>query len=214
MISKPVRNITIQSLVGRAARDYLPELAQLRIEVFREWPYYYAGDLAYEAKYLATYAQSARSLFVLAHVDGELAGAATGVPLADENVQVQRPFLQQGMDVSSIFYFGESVLRPRYRGLGIGHAFFDAREAYARSLAGILTTCFCARADVPQRRADDVGLGRSLHAFWRARGYVPDPALQTEFSWQEIGELSETPKRMQFWLKRDSFAGCARGSHL
>jgi GNAT superfamily N-acetyltransferase len=197
-----VRNITTKSLVGRDVLAYLPAIAQLRMEVFREWPYYYDGDYAYEEKYLASYAQSARSLFVLIHVDGDLAGAATGVPLADESADVQQPFVDGSMPLDAIFYFGESVLRAKYRGLGIGHRFFDAREAYARSLAGIDITCFCARAEPPARRADDTGLGRSLHAFWRARGYVPEAGLQTEFSWKQIGEAAESPKRMQFWLKR------------
>jgi hypothetical protein len=46
----------------------------------------------------------------------------------DETDDVQAPFIQNGFDLNEIFYFGESILKPEYRGLGLGHLFFDERE--------------------------------------------------------------------------------------
>jgi GNAT superfamily N-acetyltransferase len=60
----------------------------------------------------------------------------------------REPFAARGIDVTRLFYFGESVLLPEYRGHGIGHAFFDAREAAARR-AGASAACFAAVVRAP-----------------------------------------------------------------
>ena len=38
--------------------------------------------------------------------------------------------------------------------------------------------------------------------FWRKRGYEPVKGLVTELSWKEHGEAEESPKRLQYWMRR------------
>ena len=193
-----MNNLTFQTYIGAEIATVFDGLARLRIAVFRDFPYLYKGSLAYEKAYLATYAQSERAL-VLAVFEGEnLVGATTCLPLRHETDEVQAPFVKAGIDLDSVFYFGESLLLPAYRGQGIGHRFFDVREAHARSFSTYRLTCFCAvqrPANHPLRPADY----RPLDAFWQQRGYQPNPALHTTFSWPDIGETTETAKPMQFW---------------
>lgn len=104
------------------------------------------------------------------------------------------------MDLNRIYYFGESILLPAWRGRGIGHAFFDRREAKAREL-GFATTCFCAvvrPSDHPARPADY----SPLDPFWRSRGYEPVDGLVGDFAWKDLGEDWERQHPMQFWVKR------------
>ncbi|MGE4073393.1 MAG: glycerophosphodiester phosphodiesterase family protein [Lysobacterales bacterium] len=192
--------ISMLTLTGAAIRPFLPALAQLRIRVFREWPYLYDGDLEYEARYLQTYSQSSRSLFVLAVDQGRIVGCATAVPLCDEAEYCQAPLRAGGYDVGQILYFGESVLDIAYRGYGLGHRFFDVRERYARSLDGITHTCFCAVERDPgdPRRPPDA---RSLHDFWVGRGYQRQSALRARFSWRELGQTAESGHDMGYWLR-------------
>jgi hypothetical protein len=42
------KKIHIQRISGAALAVYIPELARLRIQVFRDFPYLYDGDLDYE----------------------------------------------------------------------------------------------------------------------------------------------------------------------
>ena len=175
----------------------LPDLARLRVEVFREFPYLYDGDTAYEQKYLRIYAETPGAAVIVAHDGERVVGVSTCLPLAAEHPPVQQPFLDAGMDVSRIFYFGESVLEKAYRGRGIGVTFFQAREAQA---AGYATTAFCAvirPPDHPLRPKDYVPLDQ----FWRHRGYRPRPELVCTMSWRDITETQESPKRLQFWTK-------------
>lgn len=194
-------DIELRVLCGAQIAPHLDDVARLRIAVFREWPYLYEGDADYERRYLATYARSAHSLFVLALDGDDVVGAATGVPLADESEPFRIPFRERGIDEAEVFYFGESVLLPPYRGKGVGHRFFDAREAYARSLGRFRWTAFCA----VQRRADDPRRPpgfRPLDGFWQSRGYLRQPEMVAHVSWREVGEREESEKPLVFWLRR------------
>src|SRR5690606_17923419 len=111
---------------------HLNALAELRIAVFRDFPYLYDGSLEYEERYLRTYANSPDSVIVLVRDGQRVVGASSGIPLADETEELKRPFLEQGLDVDRIFYCGESVLLAEYRGRGLGVRFFQEREAHAR----------------------------------------------------------------------------------
>lgn len=191
--------IQIRRIVGGEIRPYIDELAALRIAVFRDWPYLYEGDRAYERDYLAAYADSADSVCVLAFDDDAVIGASTGLPLMDNSAEFRAPFEAQGHDVASVFYFGESVLLPAYRGRGIGHAFFDHREAHARSLGRFDLAAFCAvdrDADDTRRPMDH----RGNEAFWSKRGYARQPEMTMHLRWNEI-ECGETAHTLTFWTR-------------
>ena len=51
--------------------------------MFRDWPYLYDGDVAYERRYLETYRTSPGAVLVGAFEGDRLVGAATGTPLAE-----------------------------------------------------------------------------------------------------------------------------------
>ena len=128
---------------GSGIESVFDDLAALRIAVFHDYPYLYEGSVEYEKEYLKTYSNSERS-FLFAVYDGQkMVGATTCIPLKDETAEVRKPFEDAGFDIDTIFYFGESILLPEYRGLGLGHRFFDEREAHARSFGKYQMTCFC-----------------------------------------------------------------------
>lgn len=192
--------LELKRLSGDALKQYIPELASLRIEVFRDFPYLYDGDTEYEARYLQTYIQCPESVIVLAFDGDKVVGASTGIPLKFETEEVKTPFIKAGLNIDEIFYCGESVLISKYRGQGAGVAFFDHREDHARELGGYQYSCFCGvqRPDDHPRRPAGY---RPLDNFWRKRGYEKHPELHTTFSWKEIGEADESPKPMTFWMK-------------
>ncbi|MDO5371373.1 GNAT family N-acetyltransferase [Paracoccus sp. (in: a-proteobacteria)] len=190
--------ITTRILTGEAVGGALDDLARLRIAVFRDWPYLYDGDEGYEREYLKAY--TAPGAVVVAAMDGErMIGAATGAPMEDHAKDFAVAFEGRPERLEEIFYCAESVLLPEYRGHGLGHAFFDGREAQGRSL-GRRYAAFCSvirPADHPARPADY----RPLDGFWRKRGYQPLPGVVANFHWRDLGDAEETTKQLQFWMK-------------
>ena len=183
--------VTIRPLTAGEIETALPALGALRIAVFREWPYLYEGSEGYERDYVRAFAR-AKDAVLVAAFDGEaIVGAATASPMAAQEAEVLACFPSP----EDHFYFGESVLLPEYRGRGIGHAFFDHREAQARA-CGARVAAFCGvvrPADHVLRPADF----RPLDAFWRARGYGPVAGLVTEFAWKDIDQPAKTAEHRQ-----------------
>lgn len=186
---------------GAALERFIPALAQLRITVFRDFPYLYDGNMDYEQRYLRTYVEAPGSVMVLV-VDGDdIVGASTAVPLEYETNEIKLPFVQAGVDPRRVFYLGESVLRENYRGRGLGVRFFREREAHAREIGQFEHAAFCAvdrPSDHPRRPAGYT----PLDAFWRKRGYEKQSQLRTTMTWRDLDEATPTPKPMTFWLKR------------
>lgn len=191
--------ITIRALNGQDVLPYIDELAKLRIAVFREWPYLYDGNTASEYEYLEVFAQETDSFMALAFDGAQVVGASTAMPMAVQLEEVMAPWRDAGYDLSTIGYYGESVLLPAYRSRGIGVAFFEYREAFARSRGfGLATFCGVVRpADHPLRPAGY----RPLDAFWNRRGFEPTD-LYCRMSWQDIDEPGETHKPLRFWEKK------------
>lgn len=188
-------------LKGVEAKPFIDDLANLRCTVFREYPYLYAGDLDYEQEYLAHFVNSPNSFLVLAKDQDRIIGVSTCTPMSDADPAFQQPFIEADYDLSSIGYFGESVLLPEFRGHGVGHRFFDLREQWAVE-QNFSITAFCAvlRPDQhPERPVDH----RPHDAFWKKRGYQRHDQLLTQLDWQEIHDPagSVSPHSLVFWLK-------------
>ena len=189
----------VRRLTRSEAEAAFDDLARLRIEVFRDFPYLYEGDIDYERQYLSTFMKSPGAVVIGALDGSRLIGAATASPLTDHHEEFGKPFADRGLDTSEYFYFGESVLQKGYRGQGIGVRFFEERERAARD-QGFSKCVFCAvirPADHPLRPADY----QPLDAFWAKRGYQKVEGLICEFSWKDIGESGESSKPMQFWAR-------------
>jgi len=196
------KDIRIERWSGPALEQFIPELARLRIEVFRDFPYLYDGDIDYEKKYLQTYIDCPDSVIVIAFDGDRVVGASTAIPMKYETDELKKPFIEQGYNLDEVFYCSESVLDKNYRGLGIGVRFFEEREAHAKDLGGFKHICFCCverPVDHPRRPADYVPLDR----FWTKRGYVKHPELHTTYIWKDLDDENETPKPMTFWLKHE-----------
>lgn len=198
--SSPIApSLDVRCVEGADLQARLDDVARLRIAVFRDWPYLYAGDMDYERRYLAAYAASPDSVFVLAFDGAQVVGASTGLPLADDDDAFQQPFRACGEDVARVFYFGESVLLPGYRGCGVGHAFFDRREAHARGLGRFASTAFAAVEREPADPRRPAG-HRGHDAFWSGRGYVRRPELRMRLGWDEIGR-GACDHTLTFWTR-------------
>lgn len=198
-MSKTGSDIVVRALTGADLEAALDDMARLRITVFRDWPYLYDGTLEYERHYLQAYRDSPDALLVAAFDGDRIVGGSTSAPMEDHAGEFADPLRDCGVALENILYGAESVLLPEYRGKGVGHRFFDLREAHARRL-GRSHVAFCSvqrPADHPLRPAAH----RGNEAFWTKRGYRELPGAIAYFSWQDVDQPQETAKPLQFWMR-------------
>jgi GNAT superfamily N-acetyltransferase len=191
--------LQIHTLTGAEAGRALKDLARLRIEVFRDFPYLYDGSLAYEEGYIKGLAGAKDSIIAAAEDEGRIVGCATGSALMGHHEEFAAPFASHNYDPAGVFYCGESVLLPAYRGRGTGHKFFGLREAHAKQ-RGYKYSAFCAvirPENHPLRPANYL----PLDAFWEKRGYRKVPGMVATFRWKDIDQAQESEHSMQFWLR-------------
>jgi GNAT superfamily N-acetyltransferase len=193
-----VDQLTHQLATGKDILPMIPALGQLRISVFSDFPYLYEGSFDYEQAYLKVYAKNPTSIAFGVFDGKKPVGATTGMPLLAESKEIQQPFIDRGLNLDEIFYFGESILLPEYRGQGIGHLFFDVREKHALE-NGFKTTTFCSvfRSENHPLKPLDY---RPNDAFWTKRGYTKQD-FSCKMTWLDRNEAEETEKELVFWIK-------------
>lgn len=194
------REMTVVAVSGAEVEALLGDVARLRIEVFREFPYLYEGGTEAEEYYLRSFASAAGAVLVVARWGAEVVGVSTGLPMAEADEVFQRPLREAGERVEDWFYFGESVLRADFRGKGVGGRFFDLREAHAAAL-GFSRTTFCAveRDAVHPLRPPEY---RPLDGFWTGRGYRKRPEWVAELGWEQVDSAGlEVMNRLVFWSR-------------
>jgi len=193
-------DIHIRSFSGAGIKPYIHSIAKLRSEVLRDYPYFEEPDLNYNTQYLKWISSCKEAIAVLIFDNTTLVGVSLGVPFSLEQHHLQLPFKEKDLDTSSYYFFGESILLKPYRGRGIGHHFFDAREAHVAHLPNFKHICFCVPMQLEScegRPSDFV----PLHDFWRKRGYMHHPEMQVNIlrKRMEGGHLQEN--KMTFWIK-------------
>ncbi len=193
-------DIHVRSFTGSGLKPYLHSMAKLRMEVFKEYPYFEEPDLEKETQYLRKIAMEKETIGVLIFDNTTLVGTSLGYPLRTENPAAHHPFLEHNLAIDSYFYFGDSVLLKHYRGRGIGHHFFDAREIHVSHFKKYRHICFCV-PDCPEPDPERPKDFIPLHDFWRKRGYVHHPELKCRMSWRRHDEAHPSEKQMSFWIK-------------
>lgn len=178
---------------------YLPDMARLRLKVFHDYPYLYEGDIEYEAEYLQEYFAKPDCALILALDNSLVVGASSCLPLKHAKTEFQRPFMNEGWDLSKGFYFAESVLLPEYRGQGAGSTFFRLREELAIQLEQYEYLAFCTvdRCDQEEFRPENY---HTLDDFWKKQGFK-STELVAKFAWRDRGQDRASMKNMPFWIK-------------
>lgn len=202
--------LTITSHRGNDVIPFLNDLGRLRIEIFRDFPYLYAGRMEYESDYTNMYKECRNSFFTVVTDGEQVIGISTAVPLIETAEIIHSCFSEAGKDLHDFFYFGESVLDPHYRGRGIYKALFDAREEEAKRQGYKYATFIAVMRD-----QDDPAKPQNyqpLDETWTRYGYqrlnlyitIPYPTVaRTSPATQKMlnNEGDIVPHNLQFWYK-------------
>jgi len=199
-----MNQITEQLLTGKDIAEHLEDLASLRLDIFREYPYLYLGQRVDELTYLAGYTEKPGSVTILAKDGSKVIGAATGAPLAYEQPALRDPFAITPYPPEEAYYVGELLFHQSYRSRGLGKRLLSQIESHICSL-GNFRTVVC----VTVERSPDHPLRPHGHIpinhFLDRTGFVRLDEVVANFKWLEVDGV-ERDHSMQFWLKELSKA--------
>lgn len=126
--------LILSLFIGAQCSEMINTVSDLRITMFKEYPYLYQGDKEYEKHYVKAYVQE-RGMVIKAAVKEELAGVITGIPLVEDAEtfpEAKQAFVQQGFIPEQFYYIGEVMVMPQFRKKGIAAALFNALEKQAQ----------------------------------------------------------------------------------
>lgn len=192
----------VKIITGSNIANYTHEVASLRCDIFKEFPYLYQGNLSFEYKYIENFSKQQDSVLLLAYKENLLIGCSTGMPLLDNfHEELKLIFRENSYNISELYLFGESVIKKDFRQRGLGGLFFSMRENYVYNCSNNkykFTSFFAIEREYthPARPKNYYDLSH----FWHKKGYVKTD-MQVYMSYKEIGEHTDSAKLMSIWIK-------------
>ena len=186
---------------GAEIGAFIEPLGRYRIEIFREFPYLYDGDMDYERHYLSRYLQSDKSFLLLGQDASGIACACTGIPLEHETDAFKAPFVDHGSSVADKFYLGEIMIRKDLRGQGWGTRVMNLalRTIASAQQYQYVVLCTVIRPQHHPLKPANYTFNDNL---WHHAGFSKLAGYQALFPWKDLGDTHETMKPMSFWLKQ------------
>lgn len=186
----------LKYLTGHQAREYFTDIAMMRINNFKEFPYLYEGCLEYEKPYLEIYFASANSRIILAIDGNEIVAFSSAIPLDEELSEIKNPF---GDGAADSLYIGEVIIKPAYRGKGILRQFFEYYDSYAKE-TGKNKLIFMT-VNRPQNHKMRPADYRPLEPVWQHFGYEIIPDIKIRMTWQQSDTHKEEENTLDVWVK-------------
>ncbi|MDR3647154.1 MAG: GNAT family N-acetyltransferase [Candidatus Babeliales bacterium] len=199
MQSEQLQELTLLKLKGPQAKKYVTDIADMRITLFKEFPYLYEGAYSYEEEYLQTYFNSDEANILLVLDKDKVVGFSSSIPLAEESQDLKAPFNEKELYIKDYFYIGEVMLQPAYRGRGILRKFLEFHENQALK-NGYKYTVFMT-VDRENNHPSKPKDYKSLDNIWKHFGYVILPELKISLDWPQVGTNIYTNNKLSIWLK-------------
>lgn len=191
--------VQLKSFNGEEARKYFSQTADMRLAIFKEFPYFYKGNYETEKQFLGVFFNSQRSLILLVFDGDKVVGCSSSVPLDEESNVIQQPFLENNLNPKNYLYIGEVMLKKPYRGQGLLRKFFEHHENHAKA-HGLKYPSFMTvkRPHSHSLRPSDY---RDLGPIWQHFGYKLMPGMVVKSSWIQSDTLKEEHNELNIWVK-------------
>jgi len=197
-------NAKLEVFIGNEINNNIDDVARLRIEEFRNFPYLYDGNLEYEKNYLKCYADDIKSTLALAKVNNTLAGVSTGIPLISNSEIVSgidKIFLEHNLNPDSCYYYGEIIIKPEFRGIGLASLLYKAQDEVIKNW-GYKQVCILTvvrEIDHPMQPSDY----KQKDGMWEHLGFKRLNIIQSHH-WPTIqpnGSVVNIKNDLEFWIK-------------
>ena len=199
-------NIEINIYKGIDILPFIEKTSEMRIRLFKEFPYLYQGSMDYEREYMKAYAKDPKSTIAIASCDKNIIGVSTGIPLVSESSIVDgsaQLITQAGEAPEDYYYYGEILIEPEHRGNKISSKLYSAQNELVKKW-GYKKVCILTvvrQKNHPLKPKEY----QSLDSMWTHFNYnrfIP-PILVT-YDWNTFqcsGEVRMQSNELEMWHK-------------
>ena len=197
-------NYQLKLLTGPDLESILPFMAQQRIELFREYPYLYEGNLKEEMSYLDWFAKLRHTAVAVAYHDQQPVGFVSGTSFKDFDTHFKGScdvFQKANLKPEEYYYFAEGMVVPEHRGNSLSLNLYALIESYAKKV-GYKAGCIVDEShDKHPLKPSDY---YSPEAVFKTAKYIQSP-LRIKFNWatrQVDGPAQDQEHELRYWLKK------------
>ena len=183
---------------GLSVSPYLKDIAKLRIDTLKDFPYLYKGELEKEIEHLEkTYLASNDSWFLLYLSSTGVIGGIGITPLDMLPSDIKEPFIINGLNIHDYMYIGEAMLLRDYRDRGLFKNMLSFAEKQAK-FAGKKNTVF---SYVEREKMND-RYKRAGDSLWEKFGYSKITNDPIEKKWMRSDTRKIETNRLFLWEKQ------------
>lgn len=191
--------ISLQAFTGKEAKKYLKQIANIRITMFKEFPYLYEGSLEDEEEYLNIYFSSENSIVLLVLDGDEVVGFSNSIPLNDEMEEIKAPFIKNKIDISKYLYIGEMMIKEKYRNKNLSNIIAKYHEEHAKekNYSNMVFMTVIRPDDHPLKPENY----RPLEPLWKSLGYRILEEMKIKIPWKQIDGDIPQENQLEVWSK-------------
>lgn len=197
--------LTWERYSGYTISNYVFEVAKFRIKYFRDFPYFYDGNLEYELNYLKGYSEDEKSiLIIIRNSQKEIVAVSTGIPLitkSDILSDAEIIFSKNGFNPRLYYYYGEVILDYSVRSQGLTRLIYDDQDKYAQKHG--FESIAVATVVREAKDSRNVNLAPNSDYVWRKLGFIVT-TMTFNCIWPTIqldGTTIDCENEMVFWIK-------------
>jgi len=181
---------------GLSVSPYVKDIAKLRIETLKDFPYLYKGDLKKEIEFLEkTYLSSNDSWFLLYISSSGVAGGIGITPLEMLSDEIKEPLIINGADITNYMYIGEAMLLKGYRDRGL----FKNMLSFAEKQSKDAGKKYVAFSYVEREKMNNQSC-RSGDSLWEKYGYYKiDECIEQKWMRSDTNKIEAN--RLFLWEK-------------
>lgn len=193
--------IRMEVVQGEAIHAYVKDITDLSLIIYREYPYLYEGTEEEYLPHIQHYAQP-ESVACLLFDNEKTIGVAIGLPLKAMRDNYKRPLLNSDVyiNIDSVFYLGEILLLPEYRGRGLGKQMYLKFEEMVRKKENFKSICLSKISELESHPRMPAQY-KSLDTFWAKLGFKRLNNVHFSVVWLNVGDQEESSHKMVYWIK-------------
>lgn len=193
------KGLRIFHFQGQDAKPYFADMARMRIELFREFPYLYEGNIEGEREHLEKYFSCPQAHVLLVFAADAVVGFSTSIPLIHEIPELREPYEKCGFAPQEGLYLGEAMLEAPQRGQGILRVFFEYHERTAQQLGLRFTTLMT--VDRPYNHPLCPAQYTPMDILLAHFTYEKIPGCVVKIEWPQVDTGRTEPNVLSTWQK-------------